>query len=153
MEATAVILAAGQGTRMRSALPKVLHPLGGKPLLQYSLDLAARLAHTSPVVVVGHGAGQVRETVGDKARFAVQEKQLGTANAVQAAETVAAGEAGLVVVISADMPLLRPETLQELVNRQMKNDGPNQYVDRHFRQPPRFWAHCSRCRWQRGCHC
>ncbi len=124
MKATAVILAAGQGTRMRSALPKVLHPLGGKPLLQYSLDLAAQVGSTSPVVVVGHGADQVRETVGDTARFAVQEKQLGTANAVQAAEKVVAGEAGLVVVISADMPLLRPETLQELVNRQMENDGP-----------------------------
>jgi bifunctional UDP-N-acetylglucosamine pyrophosphorylase / glucosamine-1-phosphate N-acetyltransferase len=124
MKATAVILAAGQGTRMRSALPKVLHPLGGKPLLQYSLDLAAQVGSTSPVVVVGHGADQVRETVGDTARFAVQEKQLGTANAVQAAEKVVAGEAGLVVVISADMPLLRSETLQELVNRQMENDGP-----------------------------
>ena len=124
MKATAVILAAGQGTRMRSALPKVLHPLGGKPLLQYSLDLAAQIGSSSPVVVVGHGAEQVRKTVGDEARFAVQENQLGTANAVQAAEKVVAGEAGLVVVISADMPLLRPETLQELVNRQVKNDGP-----------------------------
>lgn len=124
MKATAVILAAGQGTRMRSALPKVLHPLGGKPLLQYSLDLAAQIGSSSPVVVVGHGADQVRETVGKIVRFAVQEKQLGTANAVQAAEKVVAGEAGLVVVISADMPLLRSETLQELVNRQMKNDGP-----------------------------
>jgi bifunctional UDP-N-acetylglucosamine pyrophosphorylase/glucosamine-1-phosphate N-acetyltransferase len=124
MKATAVILAAGQGTRMRSALPKVLHPLGGKPLLQYSLELAAQIGSSSPVVVVGHGADQVRESVGDEARFAVQEKQLGTANAVQAAEGLVAGEAGLVVVISADMPLLRPETLQELVNRQMKNDGP-----------------------------
>ena len=124
MKATAVILAAGQGTRMRSALPKVLHPLGGKPLLQYSLDLAAQIGSSSPVVVVGHGADQVRETVGNTARFAVQEKQLGTANAVQAAEKVVAGEAGLVVVISADMPLLRSETLQELVNRQMENDGP-----------------------------
>jgi bifunctional UDP-N-acetylglucosamine pyrophosphorylase/glucosamine-1-phosphate N-acetyltransferase len=109
---------------MRSALPKVLHSLGGKPLLQYSLDLAAQLGSDSPVVVVGHGADQVRETVGDKARFAVQEKQLGTANAVQAAETAAAGEADLVVVISADMPLLRPETLQELVHCQMENPGP-----------------------------
>jgi bifunctional UDP-N-acetylglucosamine pyrophosphorylase / glucosamine-1-phosphate N-acetyltransferase len=124
MKATAVILAAGQGTRMRSALPKVLHPLGGKALLQYSLDLAAQIGSASPVVVVGHGAEQVRETVGDKARFAVQEKQLGTANAVQAAEKVVAGETGLVVVISADMPLLRIKTLQELVNRQMENDGP-----------------------------
>ena len=153
MKATAVILAAGQGTRMRSALPKVLHPLGGKPLLQYSLDLAAQIGSSSPVVVVGHGAEQVRETVGDTARFAVQEKQLGTANAVQAAEKVAAGEAGLVVVISADMPLLRSETLQELVNRQMRKRWTDQYVDRHFGQPPRLWAHCARRRRQRGCHC
>ncbi|MCD4673488.1 MAG: bifunctional UDP-N-acetylglucosamine diphosphorylase/glucosamine-1-phosphate N-acetyltransferase GlmU [Anaerolineaceae bacterium] len=124
MKVTAVILAAGQGTRMRSALPKVLHPLGGRPLLQYSLDLAAKVGSASPVVVVGHGADQVRETVGDKARFAVQEQQLGTANAVQSAAAVAAGEADYVVVISADMPLLRSETLQELVNRQASNDGP-----------------------------
>lgn len=124
MKVTAVILAAGQGTRMRSALPKVLHPLGGRPLLQYSLDLAAKVGSASPVVVVGHGADQVREIVGDKARFAVQEQQLGTANAVQSVEAVAAGEADYVVVISADMPLLRSETLQELVNRQAANDGP-----------------------------
>jgi len=124
MKVTAVILAAGMGTRMRSKLPKVLHPLGGKPLLQYSLDLASQVGSASPVVVVGHGADQVRETVGVHARFAVQEQQLGTANAVQAAEAVAAGEAGLVVVISADMPLLRAETLQALVDRQAANDGP-----------------------------
>lgn len=124
MKVTAIILAAGQGTRMRSALPKVLHPLGGRPLIAYSLDLAASVGCEMPVVVVGHGADQVRQTAGATARFAVQEQQLGTANAVQAAEAVTAGEADLVVVISADMPLLRAETLQELVRTQAANAGP-----------------------------
>jgi bifunctional UDP-N-acetylglucosamine pyrophosphorylase/glucosamine-1-phosphate N-acetyltransferase len=124
MKATAVILAAGQGTRMRSELPKVLHPLGGKPLLQYSLDLAASIDAEKPVVVVGHGADRVQQAAGEQARFAVQEQQLGTANAVQAAQAAATGEADLVVVISADMPLLRAETLQEMVARQAANPGP-----------------------------
>lgn len=124
MEITAVILAAGQGTRMRSTLPKVLHPLAGRPLIDYSLSLARAVGSGTPVVVIGHGAEQVRQVVGDAARFVVQEPQLGTAHAVQQAEPLLARKPGLVLVISADMPLFTEQTLQSLVQAQQQNSGP-----------------------------
>lgn len=119
-----IILAAGQGTRMRSTLPKVLHPVAGRPLIQYSLDLAAALTDEPPVVVVGHEALQVRQTVGNQVVFAHQHQPLGTAHAVQAAEEHLLGKPGLVVVLSADMPLFRAETLMKLVETQRANQGP-----------------------------
>lgn len=121
---TAVILAAGQGTRMRSALPKVLHLLAGKPLIAYSLDLARKLGATDPVVIIGHGAEQVRQTVGAAARFAVQQPQLGTGHAVQQAEPLLTGQDALLLVMSADMPLFTLETMQALVDTQRANPGP-----------------------------
>ncbi len=121
---TAVILAAGQGTRMRSNLPKVLHRLAGKPLIQHALSYAALVTTEKPVVVIGHGAESVREAVGDAARFVIQDRQLGTANAVQAAEPLLRGDDGLVVVFYGDMPLFLPETLRGLVEAQQNNLGP-----------------------------
>lgn len=121
---SAVILAAGQGTRMRSNLPKVLHPLSGKPLIQFSLDAVKGLTTGVPVVVIGHGADSVRKAVGEAARFVVQQPQLGTGHAVMSAEQLLKGEADLVIVTSADMPLIRPETLKQLVDSQLSNDGP-----------------------------
>ncbi len=124
MKTTAVILAAGQGTRMRSKLPKVLHPLAGKPMLMHSIDAAWQVTGTQPVVVVGHGADGVRAAVGDRARFVVQDRQLGTANAVLAAEDLLRNEGGLVLVMFGDMPLLRADMLTELVNRQQESSSP-----------------------------
>ncbi len=124
MKITAVILAAGQGTRMRSSLPKVLHHIAGRPLIDYSLRLAAEIGSAQPVVVVGHGAEQVREAVGSRARCVVQQPQLGTAHAVQTAEQLLIGQTDLVLVISADMPLFTPATLNRLVQAQLENRGP-----------------------------
>ena len=73
-----VILAAGIGKRMKSSLPKVLHPLAGLPLIEHCLRAVAGVTDRLPVIVVGHGAEQVRTTVADKARFVLQEPQLGT---------------------------------------------------------------------------
>lgn len=124
MRITAVILAAGQGTRMKSSLPKVLHPLAGRPMILHSLDVARAVSRETPVVVVGHGAGQVQAIVGEQARFVLQEPQLGTGHAVQQAEPMLQLQTDLVVVFYADMPLLRPETLKALVETQMSNPGP-----------------------------
>lgn len=124
MKVSSVVLAAGHGTRMKSELPKMLHPLAGKPLVMHALSAAAALAEEPPVVVVGHGEDSVRRAVGEVARFALQEKQLGTANAVQAAEALLGREPGLILVTYADMPLLRSETLRHLVAMQMDNIGP-----------------------------
>lgn len=124
MNIRSIILAAGQGTRMKSNLPKVLHPLLGCPMLQYALDTAAKLSPAEPVVIVGHGAQQIQQAFDGKARFVLQQPQLGTGHAVQQAEPLLRGEADLVVVTYADMPLLTAETLQRVVETQLSHSGP-----------------------------
>lgn len=124
MRTAAVILAAGQGTRMRSSLPKILHPILGKPMIAYALENARQLSNTDPVVVIGHGAGAVRQAIGDGARFAVQDEQLGTAHALQQACTAVDQAADLILVTAGDMPLLRAETLRRLIEVQAANTGP-----------------------------
>jgi bifunctional UDP-N-acetylglucosamine pyrophosphorylase/glucosamine-1-phosphate N-acetyltransferase len=124
MKTVAVILAAGHGVRMNSSTPKVLHNLAGKPLIQYALQAAAGSSDDLPVVVVGHGAEAVRQEVGKAARFAIQEQQLGTAHALLSAETLLRDSTDLVLVITADMPLFRTETLHRLVDKQKNNSGP-----------------------------
>ncbi|TBH21127.1 bifunctional UDP-N-acetylglucosamine diphosphorylase/glucosamine-1-phosphate N-acetyltransferase GlmU [Thermus thermamylovorans] len=111
-----VILAAGQGTRMRSHLPKVLHPLLGKPLLAYAVETALALGPQRLVVVVGHGAEQVMGALrAYPVEVAVQEEQLGTAHALLQAEPFLQGFSGPVLVTQGDTPLLRPETLRALL--------------------------------------
>jgi len=110
-----VILAAGQGTRMKSARPKVLHPLVGRPMLSFVLDAARALEPVSLVVVIGHGAEQVRQAAGEGVTCVVQAEQLGTGHAVQQAEAALAGRAEHVLVLYGDTPLIRPETLRQLV--------------------------------------
>jgi bifunctional UDP-N-acetylglucosamine pyrophosphorylase/glucosamine-1-phosphate N-acetyltransferase len=119
-----VILAAGQGTRMKSALPKVLHLLGGRPLVSYSIDAAASISGTPPVLVVGHGGDQVRQQVGSAARFVEQAEQLGTGHAVMQTRSLLAGKSHHVMVTYADMPLLQSETLQTLYKLQQAHVGP-----------------------------
>lgn len=124
MDTIAIILAAGQGTRMKSQLPKVLHQLLGKPLVHYSLELAKTTTNQKPIVIIGHEADAVKETLGATANFVYQEEQLGTGHAVQKAEEHLAGFSGLILVISADMPLLRKDTLNSLIQTQTNNSGP-----------------------------
>ncbi len=124
MTVSTVILAAGQGTRMRSSLPKVLHNLAGKPFIEYSLHAATTISDDLPVVVVGYGAEAVRTELGRRARVVIQVRQLGTAHAVMAAEPQLAGQSDLVVVLYADMPLLSADTLRRMVEIQSANSGP-----------------------------
>ena len=111
-----VILAAGQGTRMKSNLPKVLHPIAGRPMIQYVLDAVAEVVDTQPVLVVGHGADAVRRTLGDAFTYVVQEEQLGTGHAVLQAREALEGRSGAVLVLYGDMPLLSSETVRALVD-------------------------------------
>jgi bifunctional UDP-N-acetylglucosamine pyrophosphorylase/glucosamine-1-phosphate N-acetyltransferase len=124
VELNVVLLAAGQGKRMKSSLPKVLHPLAGLPLIEHSLRAVAGVTDRQPVVVVGHGAKEVQAAVGDKARFVLQEQQLGTAHALRMAEPLLAKQPGLLLVTYGDMPLLTSATLQRLVDLQRANSGP-----------------------------
>jgi bifunctional UDP-N-acetylglucosamine pyrophosphorylase/glucosamine-1-phosphate N-acetyltransferase len=124
MKVTAVLLAAGQGTRMKSNLPKVLHPIAGKPMIWHALQAISQSTTEKPIVVVGHGADEVTKYLGDSALTVLQEPQLGTGHAVMQAESAIKDKTDLVVVCYSDMPLLRGETLQKLVETQKKNKGP-----------------------------
>ena len=110
----AVILAAGQGTRMKSKLYKVLHPVCGKPMVQHVVDHIQTLGVNRIVTVVGHGAKTVQEQLGDQSEYVLQAEQLGTAHAVQQAEAILGNEEGTTLVICGDTPLIRPETMQAL---------------------------------------
>lgn len=124
MKITAVLLAAGQGTRMKSDLPKVLHPLCGKPMLWHVLEALKSATTEKPVVVVGHGAQEVETYLGDSADSVLQEPQLGTGHAAMQAEALLKGKTDYVIVTYADMPLLRGETFRRLVETQVLNEGP-----------------------------
>jgi bifunctional UDP-N-acetylglucosamine pyrophosphorylase / glucosamine-1-phosphate N-acetyltransferase len=114
-----VILAAGKGTRMKSGLPKVLHRAAGLPLLEHVLRTASTLEPASVVLVLGHEADLVRTALGERLglSFALQQPQLGTGHALLQAEAALAGARGTVVLLSGDVPLLRPATLRGLVER------------------------------------
>jgi len=110
-----VVIAAGKGTRMRSPLAKVLHPLAGRPLLTHVLDIALALAPQRLVVVVGHQAEAVRQVCAPYGVTCVlQEPQLGTGHAVAQVEPVLADFPGDVLVLYGDVPLLRPATARAL---------------------------------------
>ena len=115
MPLSVVILAAGQGKRMNSDLPKVLQPLAGRPLLTHVIDAARAVGAADIHVVYGHGGERVREALHeDTLRWALQPEQLGTGHAVTQAMPGVADDA-LVLVLYGDVPLVRPETLRRLV--------------------------------------
>jgi bifunctional UDP-N-acetylglucosamine pyrophosphorylase/glucosamine-1-phosphate N-acetyltransferase len=121
-----VILAAGLGKRMKSAKPKVLHPLCGRPMIAWVVDQALALDPRRVVVVVGHGADEVRAAVGamglgERVRFVLQEPQLGTGHALQTCLPELGADPGFTVVLYGDMPCLRAETLQALVGTQARD--------------------------------
>lgn len=124
MTLSVVILAAGQGTRMKSSLPKVLHPLGGRPFVHYPVEAGRALGGRAPVLVVGHGGDQVRAVLGERCEYVVQAEPLGTGHAVLQARQLLQDRGGRVLVYYADMPLLTAETLRALVEHQARNSGP-----------------------------
>ncbi len=114
MEASALILAAGAGTRMKSSKPKVAHEIFGKPLVRWVVDAAHAAGVQNVVGVIGHGREVVEPLLND-VTCVVQEQQLGTAHAVLAAKEALAGRTGSLVVLTGDSPLVRPETISQLV--------------------------------------
>ncbi|MFC4803342.1 bifunctional UDP-N-acetylglucosamine diphosphorylase/glucosamine-1-phosphate N-acetyltransferase GlmU [Neobacillus sp. GCM10023253] len=110
----AVILAAGQGTRMKSKLYKVLHPVCGKPMVQHVVDQVKKLDIKDIVTIIGHGAEKVRAQLGDESLYALQEKQLGTAHAVMQAAGMLEGKEGTTIVVCGDTPLIKAETMEAL---------------------------------------
>lgn len=112
----AVILAAGQGSRMKSKLYKVLHPVAGKPMVGHVADQLEEMSLDKIVTIVGHGAEKVKEYLGERVEYALQEEQLGTAHAVQQAQNLLMDEEGTTVVVSGDTPLLTAESLNAAFN-------------------------------------
>lgn len=112
----AVILAAGQGTRMKSKLYKVLHPVCGKPMVEHVIDQISGLHTEQIVTIVGHGADKVKAQLGERSAYALQEEQLGTAHAVIQAEPMLSGKEGCTLVVCGDTPLIQTSTMEALVN-------------------------------------
>ncbi|WP_275952344.1 bifunctional UDP-N-acetylglucosamine diphosphorylase/glucosamine-1-phosphate N-acetyltransferase GlmU [Macrococcoides canis] len=111
MTRQAVILAAGKGTRMKSKLHKVLHPVCGKPMVQHVIDNIKKADVTEIVTIVGYGAEDVKAALQDQSLFSMQSEQLGTAHAVQMAAEHLEGKQGTTIVICGDTPLISEETI------------------------------------------
>jgi bifunctional UDP-N-acetylglucosamine pyrophosphorylase/glucosamine-1-phosphate N-acetyltransferase len=120
-----VVLAAGKGTRMKSAMPKVLHVAGGRSLIEHALQTAASLGPASIVVVVGHEADLLRTSLAKRLglAFAVQEPQLGTGHALLQAEPLLRAAQGTLVLLSGDVPLLRADSLAALVAKHQAREA------------------------------
>lgn len=115
MKLQAVILAAGAGTRMKSKLPKVLHKVCGQSMLHHVIDVARGASIQECIVIVGHGAEEVKKTLDKDVKTALQSQQLGTGHAVKVAEDLLAEE-GTILILNGDGPLLTEETLTKLIN-------------------------------------
>ena len=109
---------------MKSQTPKVLHTLLGKPLVRYGVEMAIDVTGNKPIVVIGHGAELLVKELGSETNFVTQEQQLGTGHAVLQTERRYKGFKGQILVTSADMPLLRKETIAGLIQKQNDNSGP-----------------------------
>jgi bifunctional UDP-N-acetylglucosamine pyrophosphorylase/glucosamine-1-phosphate N-acetyltransferase len=121
--AVALILAAGRSTRMKSKLPKALHPLLGKPLLRHAAEAVQEAGAARVVLVVGHQADQVREAMGTEFEYVLQAEQNGTGHAVQMAESLLADWDGPVLVLPGDAPLIAPFLLQSLLETHKKSQA------------------------------
>jgi bifunctional UDP-N-acetylglucosamine pyrophosphorylase / glucosamine-1-phosphate N-acetyltransferase len=124
MQLSAVILAAGLSKRMKSAKPKVLHNLLGCPMIEYSLGSMTEVCGHRPVIVIGHAAEEVKNVVGERADFALQKELLGTADAVNSAKPLLENRSDYVLVVNADIPLLRTDSIRQLLETQKSNPGP-----------------------------
>ena len=124
----AVILAAGKGTRMRSARHKVLHPIGGRPMIEHLLASLGELAPARTIAVVGEAREQLEAQLGERVTFAVQDPQHGTGHAVRQAEKGLKGFPGDVLVLYGDVPFVRTATMRAMLERLHEPDHPSAVV-------------------------
>jgi bifunctional UDP-N-acetylglucosamine pyrophosphorylase/glucosamine-1-phosphate N-acetyltransferase len=132
-----VVLAAGKGTRMNSALPKVLHPLAGRPLIEHVLRAVRPLGAASTVLVVGHGADEVKATLASTPglEFVVQSPQLGTGHALLQTEPLLRGRTGTALLVYADVPLLQASTLSRLLEAHRAAGAAATVLTTHLQHP------------------
>jgi len=116
-----IVLAAGKGTRMKSKLYKVLHPVCGKPMVRHVIDELKQIGADQIITVVGHGADEVKKELKDDSEFVLQEQQLGTAHAVIQAKELLQDKEGLTLVVCGDTPLLKADTIQAMIDYHISN--------------------------------
>ena len=116
-----IIMAAGKGTRMKTNKSKVVHKIYDKELVRRVAELAKKVGSDEIVTVVGHMREQVQEVLGDTVKYAVQEELLGTGHAVMQAKEYLKGKKGKVIVLNGDVPIIRKETLENLITKSIKN--------------------------------
>jgi len=131
----AIVLAAGQGKRMKSKLYKVLHPVCGKPMVGHVLQTVQQVNCERSVVVVGHGAEAVRTYLQDAAEYVLQEQQLGTGHAVKQAKDLLGEEDGSTIVICGDTPLVTSSTLENLLKLHESNNAAATVLTAHMDNP------------------
>ncbi len=117
-----IIMAAGKGKRMKSNLPKVLHNLAGKPILNYVLDTVDQLEAKRKILIVGYKSDKIRELIGDKIEYVKQKEQLGTAHAVLQTKRLLSDFIGNVLILSGDVPFLTVKTLKKLLKYHQANN-------------------------------
>jgi bifunctional UDP-N-acetylglucosamine pyrophosphorylase/glucosamine-1-phosphate N-acetyltransferase/UDP-N-acetylglucosamine pyrophosphorylase len=119
LQTTAIVLAAGKGTRMKSPLPKVLYPVLGRPMIHWVIDALEKIGVTRKILVIGYEADLVKAELAHRSgiEFAIQEQQLGTGHAVQMAAPLLSSSDPSVIVLAGDSPLVQPASLQRLLQR------------------------------------
>jgi bifunctional UDP-N-acetylglucosamine pyrophosphorylase/glucosamine-1-phosphate N-acetyltransferase len=120
MEISAIILAAGKGTRMKSEMPKCAHMIIDKPMVEYVVDALREVKIKNIVTVVGYGKKTIQDLLEGKVEFAIQEEQLGTAHAVKQARAFLEGKQGITIIAIGDMPFIRRETFYSLIINHMQ---------------------------------
>ena len=130
-----IIMAAGKGTRMKSKLYKVLHPVCGKAMVDHVLTQVEKLQPAQIITIVGHGAEMVQERLGSRSQYALQAEQLGTGHAVMQAKEALEGKKGTTLVISGDTPLLTSTTLQQLFDYHEQNQAAVTVLTAHADNP------------------
>lgn len=135
---TALILAAGRGTRMKSPLPKVLVPVAGRSIAQRLADNLEAAGVSRLCFVVGHRADEVRAALGPRYDYVLQEQQLGMAHAVEMARATLQGRAAHVLVTVGDSPLLRPGTIRGLIQRHLDTGAACTFFTATYDPPPPY---------------
>ncbi len=119
-EIVAIVMAAGKGTRMKSKKSKLVHKIYGKEIIRRAIENAKRAGIDEVITVVGYQKEQIQEVLGDSVKYAIQDEQLGTGHAVMKAAKLLEGKSGKVLILNGDHPIMRPETLRNLVEESNK---------------------------------
>lgn len=135
-ELVTLILAAGKGTRMKSDLAKVLHPLCGHPMIHYVIRMSREIGSTRTLAIIGHQKERVRDELTDEnIEFVVQEPQLGTGHAIAQAQGVLDGYNGEILILSGDAPLLTPATMRRLIEHHRTQSATATVLTTHLPDP------------------